>query len=531
MTEGQPRRHFVIPDTQVRPGVPLDHIDWIAKAIVHYRPDVVVHLGDHWDHHSLNGHEQPGSAPLEGARYIDDLTSGNEAFARLCKPMEDEIKRREEKHRPRWKPRKVFITGNHEIRADRVAENNPKFLGTIGSDLCDIRDWERHPFLKVVDIDGILYCMAPHHKILTSDLRWIPLGDVEVGQEIIAFDEQSPGPRRGRTFRTANVLRKEIAEAELFDVRLSDGKVFTVTADHQWLCRKSSSTGLDWCRTDELTTWHETPRLFNEWERGNRFEDGWFGVVLEGEGHLSKPNCKQGGIQVGLAQRPGSVLTRAQKYLTDNHFDFKTWMQGNGCASIRVLGPSSKKPELMATVGAERLIKKLKAEMLGRVQLPDGVSPSRIVSVKSVGAGKIAKVQTTTGTMIVDGYPHHNCHYFQSSHSARPIGGSIPNKLTKIGASFVHGHQQGLDMGTKMMGNGKTWWGIQAGSCYTHIESYRGAQGQRHWRGVIVLNEVANGEHCPMPLSLDYLCRKYEGMSLQAFHRLKYPGMNWDHLA
>ena len=269
-----------MPDTQVRPGVPLDHIDWIAQAIVHYKPDVVVHLGDHWDHHSLNGHEQPGSAPLEGARYIDDLTSGNEAFARLCKPMEDEIKRREEKHRPRWKPRKVFITGNHEIRADRVAENNPKFLGTIGSDLCDVRDWERYPFLKVVNIDGILYS-----------------------------------------------------------------------------------------------------------------------------------------------------------------------------------------------------------------------------------------------------------HYFQSSHSARPIGGSIPNKLSRIGSSFVHGHVQGLDMGTKMMATGKPLWGVQAGSAYLHIEPYRGAQGQRHFRGIVILNEVHDGECCPMVLSLDYLCRKYEGMNLQEFHRLKYPGMDWDHLA
>jgi hypothetical protein len=192
--------------------------------------------------------------------------------------MDAEIERRRTRHRARWNPRKVFITGNHEIRADRAANNNPKWLGTIGSDQCDTRDWERHDFLKVVELDGILYS-----------------------------------------------------------------------------------------------------------------------------------------------------------------------------------------------------------------------------------------------------------HYFQASHSNRPIGGSIVNKLTKIGASFVHGHQQGLDMGTKIMGNGKTWWGIQAGSCYVHEEPYRGAQGQRHWRGIVILNEVQNGEHCPMPLSLDYLCRKYTGMSLQQYHRAKYGG-DWAHL-
>jgi len=121
-------------------------------------------------------------------------------------------------------------------------------------------------------------------------------------------------------------------------------------------------------------------------------------------------------------------------------------------------------------------------------------------------------------------------HYFQSSHSARPIGGSIPNKLSRIGSSFVHGHVQGLDVGTKMMANGKTLWGVQAGSAYLHEEAYRGAQGQRHFRGLIILNETHDGECCPMVLSLDYLCRRYESMSLHRYMALKYAYQGWDHL-
>ena len=37
-----------------------------------------------------------------------------------------------------------------------------------------------------------------------------------------------------------------------------------------------------------------------------------------------------------------------------------------------------------------------------------------------------------------------------------------------------------------------------------------------------VLNEVRNGDYCVMPLTLDYLCRKYEGMSLAKYLRKKY---------
>lgn len=63
-----PKRHFVIPDTQVKKGVPIDHMAWIGAAIRDYKPDVVVHLGDHWDFPSLSRYDAKGSLASEGAR-------------------------------------------------------------------------------------------------------------------------------------------------------------------------------------------------------------------------------------------------------------------------------------------------------------------------------------------------------------------------------------------------------------------------------------------------------------------------------
>lgn len=278
MAEG-PRRHFIIPDTQVRPGVPLDHLEWIGQYIAIKKPDVIVHLGDHWDMHSLNGHEEPGSAPLEGARYADDLAVGNMAFATLCKPMEAEIARLRDGKRKRWNPRKVFLVGNHEARADRVANNNPKFLGTIGSDQCDVRDWERHGFQKQVQIDGIYYS-----------------------------------------------------------------------------------------------------------------------------------------------------------------------------------------------------------------------------------------------------------HFFSNTGTGKPIGGEVSNRLSKVNASFIQGHEQGKRSGERVTSVGLTLRGLVAGSCYLHREEYRGPH-QRHWRGILILNEVKNGEFDLTEVSLNYLCRKYTGMELHHFCKLKYPNGDWEHLA
>jgi hypothetical protein len=121
-------------------------------------------------------------------------------------------------------------------------------------------------------------------------------------------------------------------------------------------------------------------------------------------------------------------------------------------------------------------------------------------------------------------------HFFQSSHSHHAIGGTIDNRLNKIGTSFVQGHEQGFRYGTRIQASGATWHGLVAGSCYVHREGYRGNQGQKHWRGVVVLNEVRDGDYNLMPLSLAYLCRKYEGIGLRTFHEKKYPNDDWSHL-
>jgi len=145
------KRHLIIPDAQIKPESRTDHIKWAGEAILEYKPDLVIILGDWWDLPSLNSHAEKGSAELEGARYLKDISAGNVAF----KLLDSFLKRSRSKT---WKPRKVFLEGNHENRANRIAKNDPKWAGIIGSHNCETLDWERHRFLKIVEIDGIAYC-------------------------------------------------------------------------------------------------------------------------------------------------------------------------------------------------------------------------------------------------------------------------------------------------------------------------------------------------------------------------------------
>lgn len=108
-------------------------------------------------------------------------------------------------------------------------------------------------------------------------------------------------------------------------------------------------------------------------------------------------------------------------------------------------------------------------------------------------------------------------HYFANPMSGRPYGGmNIETRLKTIGHSFVMGHQQVFLYGCRAVA-GRLQHGLVAGACYLHDEEYRGPQGNAEKRGIVVLNDVHDGDYDVMPVSLDYLCRRYEGMRLAEF--------------
>jgi hypothetical protein len=147
-------KHYVIPDLQLRAGVPMDHLPWIGADIARRKPDVIVNIGDLWDMPSLSFHDQPGSLSKEGARYEEDIKAGNDGLALMMAPVRAAIE-----SDPDWNPRLIFCEGNHEYRIMRTVESDPRYSGTLGMHHCGVEAWgfERHKFLHVVAVDGVHY--------------------------------------------------------------------------------------------------------------------------------------------------------------------------------------------------------------------------------------------------------------------------------------------------------------------------------------------------------------------------------------
>lgn len=108
--------------------------------------------------------------------------------------------------------------------------------------------------------------------------------------------------------------------------------------------------------------------------------------------------------------------------------------------------------------------------------------------------------------VVIDGVVY--CHYLTSGVMGRPIT-TAQALLTKRHMSAVVGHQQGKQIATAQRADGKLMTAIIAGSCYEHDEDYLGHQGNNHFRGIIVLNEVHDGQFDEMFVSLKYLREKY----------------------
>lgn len=109
-------------------------------------------------------------------------------------------------------------------------------------------------------------------------------------------------------------------------------------------------------------------------------------------------------------------------------------------------------------------------------------------------------------------------HYFVNRGTGKPIGGeNIKLRIRKLGGSFTQGHEQTLDYGKLYAADGREMNGLVAGAGYLHNETYLGPQGNVHWRGIVVCHDVRQGAYDLMAVSLDYLCRRYEGKSLKQF--------------
>jgi hypothetical protein len=156
------RTHLFIPDLQIKPDIPTDHLTWIGKYIVDKKPDHIINAGDHFDLPSMSYFDKgKNTSKFEGRRYRADVQAGFDGLDLLEAPMVEYNDRMRSQKMKQYLPQKDITWGNHEYRIERYIERAGELEGLLGmfefDDYFQARGWTTHDFLKVVEIDGVWY--------------------------------------------------------------------------------------------------------------------------------------------------------------------------------------------------------------------------------------------------------------------------------------------------------------------------------------------------------------------------------------
>ena len=109
--------------------------------------------------------------------------------------------------------------------------------------------------------------------------------------------------------------------------------------------------------------------------------------------------------------------------------------------------------------------------------------------------------------VVVDGVCY--SHYFTSGIMGRPVT-SASALLSKKHMSCVQGHIQDRDIAFHKRADGRKMTGIFCGIFYQHEEAYLTPQTNGSWSGIWMLHGVKDGEFDEMPVSLEYLRKRYK---------------------
>lgn len=155
---------LVVPDAHVGPGQDMTRFRNLGKLIVDRRPDRIISLGDFITLESLSNWDLNKAGVMEGRRYQADIEAANDALALITGPLK-ELQEKQRKYKEKvYRPRFVYIHGNHESRLPRYLETRAelkqhlelnKDLNLYYHGVTDIIDYR-----ESIEFDGVIFTHA-----------------------------------------------------------------------------------------------------------------------------------------------------------------------------------------------------------------------------------------------------------------------------------------------------------------------------------------------------------------------------------
>lgn len=292
-------------------------------------------------------------------------------------------------------------------------------------------------------------CVEKNTPILMKDFTWKPAGELQIGDEIIAFEEglspesnlrDSEGNwnnplKRARNLKTGVVTHNKITKTTSVRVKFTNGYSLITTPNHPWLMKTSKDNFLKWRNSEDLKAGDRVIRITRPWEKNISYEGAWLSGFIEGEGSLIKKNDVPTAIQ--WCQRPTIVKETADKYaniLDIKRFDYipsTNWGLGKGdCVYTNTVGGKYEVFKWLGSLNLKRLQTHIDYNNLGGLygqnQETNEQETYYVESVEACKDHEIALLSTSTKTYIADGFAMHNSSFDIPRIKARFIINHLP---------------------------------------------------------------------------------------------------------
>jgi hypothetical protein len=348
-------------------------------------------------------------------------------------------------------------------------------------------------------IDMAAGCPAPDVKILTSDLRWVPAGQLNIGDEVMAFDENShsdDGP--SRRWRTATVTSCPKITKPCYRLKLEDGTEMIVSARHGWLTHSENVN--KWRAQENLITPHHREdrptrivRALDTWEPDDSWEAGYLAAAFDGEGHISQTPRHHNftcGLVAGFAQKENKMSETVENIMRKYGFECRMNKEDGGTRKYRINGGRPEILRFLGSVRPPRLLNKFNGGLLGQFNAMQNVA---VIESEFIGDHEVIGLETTEKTFIAEGLASHNSEYGPQRPSCEWMLGiaaglgirlNIPPQADLLKTSFLYGFEEReqtlwesklMQMKNSMMARRQKQEAIAAAAERT-IQQYHGAE-------------------------------------------------------
>jgi len=259
------------------------------------------------------------------------------------------------------------------------------------------------------------YCLAPETRVLTYDLRWVPVASLKEGDLLWGVDEERPCKGGYRKMRASVVENLKTRIAPSCMLVTEDGKTIVCSEEHKWYARRTDGSrrgeghtgSYCWAKTKDLTPQWEIWNAVDVWEQDISWESRYLAGIFDGEGSISVGR----GIILTFTQKAGLVLSIVEQLLNKQGYEFHApcgkiggFTNSKEVMSIWI----SNRRDIARFLGVNRPTRLLtKAFNLFEGRRPPQAR-SVINQVIPLGDVEVISVQTSTKTLIAEGLISHN---------------------------------------------------------------------------------------------------------------------------